>query len=140
MLLLSPCHNLLSTAAVVYNSWNAKTHMRSEVLTAVKSSMFFWVVIPCGSLGKYEGSMYLWNVSVCLHVQSALQPRTTSTVKTLLDKITVTYHLYLRKSKRRLERIRVQQLNMGESPNVRPHLIWASTCYTLLEITANALC
>jgi hypothetical protein len=68
--------------------------MRVEALRAVKMSMLvFWVVTPCGLVGRYHisekhtvsifrvfgledgNSMFLQNVDICLQVHMALQPR-----------------------------------------------------------------
>jgi hypothetical protein len=37
--------------------------MRFEVLTAVKMSLFFWVVRPCGLIGRYDrfGETFCWH-------------------------------------------------------------------------------
>jgi hypothetical protein len=48
------------------------------------SMLAFWVVTPCGLLGKYQhfffrakdrDSMFLRNVDLCLKVDTTLQPR-----------------------------------------------------------------
>jgi hypothetical protein len=54
------------------------SHFRFEVLTAVKMSMlFFWVVTPCGLVGRYQrfGETCL---IFYLQVHTASQPRTTT--------------------------------------------------------------
>jgi hypothetical protein len=57
--------------------------MSFEVLKTVKMMMLvFWVVTPCGLVDRYqhfspedEGSMFLQNNGLYLHVHTALQPR-----------------------------------------------------------------
>jgi hypothetical protein len=49
-------------------------YVRLEVLTAVKMSMlFFWVVTPCGLVGRY--SMFLRNFGIYLQAHTASQSR-----------------------------------------------------------------
>jgi hypothetical protein len=63
-----------------------RRYMRSDVLTAVKMSMTFLVVVtPCGLIGRYQrfgentedvGSMFLRNAGTHLQDHTASQPRT----------------------------------------------------------------
>jgi hypothetical protein len=57
--------------------------VRFEVLMAVKMSVLFWVVMPCGHVGRYQhfrGKYCLQNIGIYLQVHMALKPRRTSCV------------------------------------------------------------
>jgi hypothetical protein len=59
--------------------------MRFEVLTAVKMSMLlFWIVTPCGLVGRYQG----FGGTYCFHLQGwylPAGPHGISTQKTKID-------------------------------------------------------